>query len=174
MTLEVESTDRPSLRLPNPPPLLHTRSGNEPLDRPSTPAENGFTSPVQTPQGSPSKSRFPPGAIDLPNVFDKAMKLNPTSPTKNTYNHYNHPMFAPPQGAGEDFNESVIRQPQASPTRKGNKENRPLSPSRLAKNLGPNPAAAAISRHEHYQTRDMESIQRRSPSQAVGQCHSAL
>lgn len=161
MPLDVESTDRLGLRLPNPPPLLHTRSGNVPLDRPSTPAENGFTSPVQTPQGSPSKNRFPPGALDLPNVFDKALKLNPSSPTKSQYNHYDHPMFAPPKGSVEDFSESVIRSPQASPTRKSNKENTPPSPTRITKTLGPNPAAAAISRHEPYQPRDMDSIQRR-------------
>ncbi|KAE8357204.1 kinase-like domain-containing protein [Aspergillus caelatus] len=155
-----ESSDRPALRLPNPPPLLHTRSGNETLDRPSTPSQNGFTSPVQTPQGSPSKNRFPPGALDLPNVFDKAMKLNPTSPNKGTYDHYNHPMFSPKKSV-EDFSESVIRQPPGSPTRKANKENTPPSPTRLAKDLGPNPAAAAISRHQPYQPRDVESIQRR-------------
>ncbi|GKZ19324.1 hypothetical protein AbraIFM66951_005553 [Aspergillus brasiliensis] len=160
MALNIDTSDRPGLRLPNPPPLLHTRAGNEALDRPSTPAENGFTSPVQTPQGSPSKNRMPPGAIDLPNVFEKALKLNPTSPTKGTYNHYNHPMFAPPR-SGEDFTESVIRQPPGSPTRKSNKENTPPNSTRLTKDLGPNPAAAAISRHEPYQQRDLESIQRR-------------
>ena len=71
------------MNLPMPPPLLHTRSGNEPYERPSTPNANGFTSPVQTPQGSPSKKQFPPGANDLPNVFDNAMKLAPLSPTKS-------------------------------------------------------------------------------------------
>ncbi|GMF74221.1 unnamed protein product [Aspergillus oryzae] len=155
-----ESSDRPALRLPNPPPLLHTRSGNETLDRPSTPSQNGFTSPIQTPQGSPSKNRFPPGALDLPNVFDKAMKLNPTSPNKGTYDHYSHPMFSPKKSV-EDFSESVIRQPPGSPTRKANKENTPPSPTRVGKDLGPNPAAAAISRHQTYQPRDVESIQRR-------------
>ncbi|GAB1206661.1 hypothetical protein APSETT445_005355 [Aspergillus pseudonomiae] len=121
---------------------------------------NGFTSPVQTPQGSPSKNRFPPGALDLPNVFDKAMKLNPTSPNKGTYDHYSHPMFSPKKSV-EDFSESVIRQPPGSPTRKANKENTPPSPTRVGKDLGPNPAAAAISRHQPYQPRDVESIQRR-------------
>ncbi|PYI21701.1 kinase-like protein [Aspergillus violaceofuscus CBS 115571] len=160
MALNIDTSDRSGFRLPHPPPLLHTRAGNELLDRPSTPANTAFTSPVQTPQGSPSKNRLPPGAIDLPNVFEKALKLNPTSPAKNTNNHYNHPMFSPPR-AGEDFNESVIRQPPASPTRRSNKENTPPNSTRFAKDLGPNPAAAAISRNELYQTRDLESIQRR-------------
>lgn len=115
---------------------------------------------MHTPQGSPSKNKVPPGALDLPSVFEKAMKLTPTSPTKATYNHYNHPMFSPPKAPGEDFNESVIRQPP-SPTRKSNKENTPPNSTRLGKDLGPNPAAAAISRQEAYKTRDADSIQRR-------------
>jgi hypothetical protein len=104
---------------------------------------------------------MPPGAIDLPNVFEKAMKLTPSSPTKNTFNHYNHPMFAPPKGATDDFSESVIRQSPGSPTRKSNKENTPPSPLKIAKDLGPNPTAAAISRHEPYQQRDLDTLQRR-------------
>lgn len=148
-----ETAERHGLRLPDPPPLLHTRSGNEPYDRPSTP--NGFTSPAQTPQGSPSKNRMPPGSLDLPNVFEKAMKLAPSSPTKATYNHYNHPMFTPPKGSMEDFSESVIHQPSSSPTRSSNKENAMPPPSSLpAKDLGRNPAAAAVSRHEPYHHRD--------------------
>jgi hypothetical protein len=101
---------------------------------------------------------MPPGAFDLPNVFDKALKLQPSSPTKNTHNHFNHPMFTRPK-SGELLNESVVR--SSSPTRKANKENTPPSSTRLAKTLGPNPAAAAISRQEQYQTRDLDSVQRR-------------
>ncbi|KAJ5171145.1 uncharacterized protein N7500_003928 [Penicillium coprophilum] len=122
--MAIISEDHLGLRLPNPPPLLHTRGQ---FDRPSTPAD-GFTSPTQTPQGSPSKSRLPPGALDLPNVFDKAMKLTPTSPSKSTYNHYNHPMFSAGK-SGEDFNESVIHQTPSSPTRRANKENTPPQPN---------------------------------------------
>ncbi|KAJ5263332.1 Serine/threonine-protein kinase sid2 [Penicillium angulare] len=152
--------DRFGLRLPNPPPLLHTRSGNESFDRPSTPSANGFTSPQQTPQGSPSKSRAPPGALDLPNVFDTAMKLTPTSPSKSTYNHFNHPMFTADKSSVEDFNESVIHQRPTSPTRKSNKENTPPT-TRAPKDLGPNPTAAAISRHEPYQQqRDADTTKR--------------
>ncbi len=159
MTLDFDSKDRSGFRLPHPPPLLHTRSGNEAYDRPSTPREDGFTSPIQTPQGSPSKNRMPPGAFDLPNVFDKALKLQPSSPTKNTHNHFNHPMFSKSNQSGESLNESVIR--PASPTRKSNKENTPPNSGRLGKELGPNPAAAAISRQEQYQSKDLESVQRR-------------
>ncbi|KAL4805876.1 kinase-like domain-containing protein [Aspergillus unguis] len=159
MSLDFDSNDRAGFRLPHPPPLLHTRSGNEAFDRPSTPRGDGFTSPVQTPQGSPSKNRMPPGALDLPRVFDKALKLQPSSPTKNTHNHFNHPMFTMPNKSGESLNESVVR--PASPTRKANKENTPPNSTRLGKDLGPNPAAAAVSRHEQYQSKDLESVQRR-------------
>lgn len=155
--MAVDFEDR-GLRLPNPPPLLHTRSGNEAFDRPSTPAD-GFTSPPQTPQGSPSKSRMPPGALDLPNVFDKAMKLTPTSPQKSTHNHFNHPMFTEKSPA-EDFNESVIHQRPTSPTRRANKENTPPTSTRLPKDLGPNPTSAAISRHEPYQLREADTSKR--------------
>src|SRR5690242_19827546 len=64
------------------PPPLHTRSTE--MDLPGTPTREAFISPRMTPQGSPSKSHQPPGAFDLPHVFENAMKLFPTmgSPTK--------------------------------------------------------------------------------------------
>ncbi|KAJ5919187.1 Serine/threonine-protein kinase sid2 [Penicillium verhagenii] len=157
--MAVDIADDRGLRLPNPPPLLHMRSGNETFDRPSTPA-HGFTSPPQTPHGSPSKSRPPPGALDLPNVFDNAMKLTPTSPSKSTHNHFNHPMFTADRGNIDDFNESVIHQRPTSPTRKSNKENTPPNSTRIPKDLGPKPTAAAISRHETYQPRDADTSKR--------------
>ncbi|BDD61635.1 hypothetical protein MAP00_006673 [Monascus purpureus] len=161
-----DGSERRGFRLPNPPPLLHTRSGNDPVDRPSTPIHNSarhaFTSPVQTPQGSPSKNRAPPGAIDLPSAFDKALKLAPSTPTKPALNHSS---FSPSKSgrSGSDdlnFNESVIHQPSSTPARKANKENRPPSPTRLDKDLGLGINAAAISRREPYQSRD-ETLQRR-------------
>lgn len=165
------SERRRGLRLPNPPPLLHTRSGNDPVDRPSTPrgnnaSRNGFTSPLHTPQGSPSKNHIPPGAIDLPNVFDKALKLNPSSPTKPTLNHhssYTSPTKSSTLSVPDDpnFNESVIHQPAGNPNvrSKENKENRPPSPVRLNKDLGLN-SNAAVSRREPYKPRE-ETIHRR-------------
>lgn len=160
MAVDIASdSDRLSLRLPNPPPLLHTRG--EAFDRPSTPADNGFTSPPQTPQGSPSKSRAPPGSLDLPNVFDKALKLTPTSPSKSTHNHFNHPMFTSDKSNMADFNESVIHQRPSSPTRsRANKENTPPTSTRLPKELGSKPTAAALSRHEPYQQRDPDTSKR--------------
>ncbi|KAK5129010.1 hypothetical protein LTR85_000343 [Meristemomyces frigidus] len=73
--------------LPTPPPLLHTRSSNDVHSAPGTPMRetdaNGFMSPNQTPQGSPSKNKMPPGAFDLPDVFSNAMKLMPTQGQPN-------------------------------------------------------------------------------------------
>lgn len=143
-----------------PPPLLHTRSGNEAYDRPQTPSSNGFTSPMQTPQGSPSKKQFPPGANDLPNVFDNAMKLAPMTPSKN------QPKSPNKQGLslGED---NINRDPFAdanalyntrgeSPTRFSNKENTPASPLRFGKDTGIQQNHAALSRHEQYQPTEIK------------------
>lgn len=165
VTMPPEPAQKHGLRLPNPPPLLHTRPGHDGFDCPGTPTEHGFTSPAQTPQGSPSKNRMPPGALDLPNVFEKAMRLAPSSPTKSGLS--NAPVLSPGKNTltvTEDvpnFNESVIRSPPAhSPTRKSNKENTPPSAIRTTKDLGLNPNAAAISRHEAYQQRDGDSVRR--------------
>ncbi|KIX93725.1 uncharacterized protein Z520_10631 [Fonsecaea multimorphosa CBS 102226] len=148
--------------MPMPPPLLHTRSGNEMYDRPQTPTTpgsavaHGFTSPVQTPQGSPSKRQLPPGANDLPNVFDNAMKLAPTSPTKA------QPKSPAKQGfsAGdENVSEDPFADPAAqyyarseSPTRQSNKENAPASGLGYGKGVQQN--HAALSRQEQYRTAD--------------------
>jgi cell cycle protein kinase DBF2 len=154
-----------ALQLPNPPPLLHTRASQENYDRPSTPTHNPneFTSPMQTPVGSPSKNKLPPGALNLPGVFDKAMKLAPSSPTKSVFGTPGSP------GKGlsvlEDFNGSVLHQDPyssapGSPTRRSNKENNPPNVPRLGKDLGLNANSAAVSRLEQYQQRDMESVRR--------------
>jgi hypothetical protein len=144
--------------MPMPPPLLHTRSGNELYDRPQTPttpgSAHGFTSPVQTPQGSPSKKQLPPGATDLPNVFDNAMKLAPMSPTKSQptspskqglsvgTDNVNKDPFADPN------NRQYAARPE-SPTRQSNKENAPTNGLRYGKDIQQN--HAALSRHEQYQ-----------------------
>lgn len=46
------------------------------LGRPSTPVRNTFIEPASTPQGSPSKRTFPPGAHDLPQALESHLKLN--------------------------------------------------------------------------------------------------
>ncbi len=144
---------------PVPPPLLHRRSGNELYDRPHTPTQHGFTSPSQTPQGSPSKNRLPPGANDLPNVFDNAMKLMPTSPTKSgrqqlTPNSPNKNSIPVVDDSMNNIDDSVIHKEYSltpgSPTRQSNKENTP-SGVRPPREANYTPTQAAVSRQEPYQ-----------------------
>lgn len=136
-------TQSEKMTLPMPPPLLHTRSGNELYDRPMTPTSNHITSPQQTPQGSPSKNQFPPGAHDLPNVFDNALKLQPLSPTKSQPK-------SPSKSNLDDSNQDPFTDKYGrpeSPTRQSNKENAPSSPTRL----GYYQNSAAHARNELYQ-----------------------
>lgn len=79
--------DKSGLSLQMPPPLLHARSAMELRhSQPQTPIAlqtgNDFTSPYATPQGSPSKSKMPPGALDLPGAFENAMSLDPNFSAK--------------------------------------------------------------------------------------------
>jgi len=142
--------------MPMLPPLLHTRPTNDMFDRPQTPTNYGFTSPVQTPQGSPSKKQLPPGANDLPHAFDNAMKLVPTSPTKT------QPKSPDKLGLSVG-GDNVVKDPLAdpashflsraeSPTRQSNKENTPTGGVRYGKDVGiqQNQNHAAVSRQEQY------------------------
>ena len=133
-----------NMAMPMPPPLLHTRSGNEAFDRPQTPTSPGFTSPVQTPQGSPSKRQHPPGATDLPNVFDNALKLQPTFGKQQGFS----PGKASDNDPFADPNSSYFGRSE-SPTRQSNKENAPSSEAKLHGN-----SHAALSRREQYQAAD--------------------
>lgn len=147
-----------SLTMPMPPPLLHTRSGNEIYgDSPHTPTGTGFTSPYSTPQGSPSKSKLPPGANDLPNVFENAMNLDPGSSTKARQQLSPHsPKKITGQGIDETLDDTINRPYSlgpGSPTRKSGKENTP--PGVRPKPTTPN--QAAVSRQEPYQARDTDS-----------------
>ncbi|KAL8657240.1 MAG: hypothetical protein Q9226_002116 [Calogaya cf. arnoldii] len=150
-----DGRSRPDFALPMPPPLLHTRSGNNQYEneRPQTPTSAGFTSPYATPQGSPSKKLLPPGANDLPNVFDNAMKLAPSSPTKAARQQLtpHSPNKANRQPLDEHTNDSLPA--PGSPTRQSNKENA-LSGIRQTKEAVFNPNQAAISRQEPYISRE--------------------
>ena len=143
--------------MPMPPPLLHTRSGNEAYERPQTPTSTGFTSPVQTPQGSPSKNRLPPGANDLPNVLDHALKLDPNSPTKKDLGSPGKQglSVADENVSKDPFRDSVIHD---SP-RKYNKENTPPGGYRFGKDMGIQQNPAALSRQEPYQSSDSRKAQ---------------
>ncbi|GAB7348062.1 hypothetical protein MBLNU459_g6096t1 [Dothideomycetes sp. NU459] len=165
------------VNLPVPPPTLHARTGSDLGARPLTPTDghgqNAWVSPMQTPQGSPSKNRLPPGAFDLPDVFSNAMKLlptlgssqnkspkqqqhhqpqSPTSPNKlNIQTSYDDPFVAQQAKAGAP----------GSPTRKANKENTP--PSRIPQKENYISQAAA-SRQDPYRTRGDEHSPARQKS----------
>lgn len=150
---------KPNFTMPMPPPLLHTRSGNQIYEAPHTPTNAGFTSPFSTPQGSPSKSKLPPGANELPDAFDSAMRLDPGSPTKTGRQQLSP--HSPNKSARQTFDESVdqsANRPEfslgpGSPTRKSGKENTPPG----VRQSKPSPNQAAVSRQELYQARDTDS-----------------
>lgn len=123
------NTSRHDFSLPQPPPPLHTRGSD--MGRPGTPSQQeGFTSPQQTPQGSPSKHHQPPGAFDLPHVFENAMRLLPTigSPSKSksgTPTSPNKPKLQTGDDTDPFISQDVTTLTPGSPTRKSNKENTP-------------------------------------------------
>lgn len=151
------------VNLPVPPPLLHTRTGSDLGERPLTPKdhENAFISPTQTPQGSPSKNKMPPGAFDLPDVFSNAMKLLPTMGSPNKGPKQQSPaspnkanLQRADQGAEDVF---VAQDAKAgapgSPTRKANKENTPPTRPNMQKDVSYLSQAAA-SRQDPYRSQD--------------------
>ncbi|KAK4982171.1 serine/threonine-protein kinase dbf2 [Elasticomyces elasticus] len=161
--LSVAGTNH-DFKLPIPPPLLHTRSNNELNEHPSTPgrSETAFISPTQTPQGSPSKNRMPPGAYDLPDVFSNAMKLMPTFGSQNK---------GPKAQATTSPNKANVQQPEdryndgyvgheakagmpGSPQRKSNKENTPPGPRPNLPKESSFTNQAAASRQEPYRVRE--------------------
>lgn len=144
--------------MPMPPPLLHTRSGNGVNEAPHTPTSTAFTSPYATPQGSPSKSKLPPGANELPDAFESALRfdnstmpgrqqLSPGSPNKGSRQVYDLSLDA-------GMNRPEYSVGPGSPTKKQGKENTPPG-VRLSKPVTPN--QAAVSRQEPYQARDADS-----------------
>lgn len=154
--------------VPVPSPALHARSAahNEAF-RPQTPNRSNFITPVSTPQGSPSKNKNPPGAIDLPSAFDHAMKLapglgspskigrlqataTPLSPGKSNALLNDDSYFS---GGSTLADESVLHKSAlpGSPLRKQGKENTPPG-SRSGLDSPQTPATA--SRQEVYLPRD--------------------
>jgi cell cycle protein kinase DBF2 len=133
------------LNMPMMPPPMHSRGASDLGERPLTPTSprhqnqsaQPFISPVQTPQGSPSKNRMPPGAFDLPDVFSNAMKLLPTlgSSASKTPRNQDH-----------------------SPTRKGNKENTP--PTRPGAQQQDHVSQAAASRQSQYRGPEDQPLSR--------------
>lgn len=158
---------------------------------PGTPTReyNGdFYSPIQTPQGSPSKSHMPPGAFDLPNVFANALKLQPTQGLPNTSKalQTTQAKGGSPSKVGDD---PFVAQDQAkvgampgSPLRKQGKENTP-PPSTLSQPQQQSPqrpaiqqtncylnqqSQAAMSRQDLYRPRGQEHSPTRAEKSLVG------
>jgi cell cycle protein kinase DBF2 len=142
-------------KLPIPPPLLHTRSGNDIYQPPGTPTQDGFTSPAQTPQGSPSKNRMPPGANDLPNVFENAMKLLPNAngspPKLNRQSQSANTVYGEYNDFSSDIDGTTVI--PGSPTRQSNKENTSPGRPQLHKQESSYNSAAA-SRQAPYKSRE--------------------
>ena len=156
--------------LPTLPPQIHTKSMSNVEEAPSTPTQMGFTSPYATPQGSPSKRQFPPGANDLPNVFDNALKLLPPLPqtpsrTEKHQSRPGSPLKPGRQGISEQVNENVSRQePLPSPQKpfgRTNKENTPPN-QWVSKEAAYTASQAAISRQEPYQSRESSNTSSQS------------
>jgi cell cycle protein kinase DBF2 len=158
------SPDKHESQYPIPPPPLHTRSSNDIYqDHPGTPGE-AFLSPVQTPQGSPSKHHMPPGAFDLPNVFDHALKLMPTAGTPSKTNRGGNSPTSPNKAgfaAAEDsFGDTTVLEAHSnagSPGKRPNKENTPPEPRPALKTESTHLNYAAVSRQEPYKVRDVDT-----------------
>ncbi|KAF2762488.1 serine/threonine-protein kinase sid2 [Pseudovirgaria hyperparasitica] len=153
------SNEKFPTKLPAPPPPLHTRSHNDIYQQPSTPTGESYWSPTQTPQGSPSKNRLPPGAYDLPNVFDNALRLEPTtaSPTKLPRSTHGKGLL----GGEEQYGEKTVLEyqsdTQGSPMRRSNKENTPPGPRPGVSKETSYVNQAAASRQEPYKPRDVDT-----------------
>lgn len=143
--------NKPDFKITMPPPELAARAE---VQTPTTPTT--FTSPTQTPQGSPSKKQLPPGAHDLPSAFENAMKLVPTAgnPNKATIQQFqpsspSKTRQPPADDTINDFRASVI---QTESYGRGNKENTPPGPP--SAKPSPHLNQAAVSRHELYRQKD--------------------
>ena len=162
--------NRSEVSLPTPPPQIHTKSTGDIYEAPSTPTQMGFTSPYATPQGSPSKKQFPPGANDLPNVFDNALKLLPPLPQtpSKADKHQTRPgspLKPGRQGISEQVNDNVSKQELLpSPTKpfgRTDKENTPPN-QWLPKEAVYTASQAAVSRQEPYQSRETSDTSSKS------------
>jgi cell cycle protein kinase DBF2 len=166
------AANRQEFALPVPPPLSHTRSAHNMHDQSiGTPLREdpAFISPMQTPQGSPSKNRMPPGAFDLPDVFSNAMKLVPTQgQPNNTALQAKQSPTSPDKHA--DYDPFVSYDTKAgapgSPTRKTGQENTPPS-NRQPQSHFVNDAAQ--NRRNLYSPREDHSPTRQKQSPFTGQ-----
>lgn len=152
------------------PPLLHTRSSNDGSEQPSTPSrqQDAFISPAQTPQGSPSKTKMPPGAFDLPDVFSTALKLMPTAgqPNNKALQSKQQGAVSPTRNDQDPFGgQDAKAGAPGSPIRKQGKENTPPAHRPPLQQERSYITQAAARRQEPYRQRDEHSPTR---AQAFG------
>ena len=162
---------KPDFSLPMPPPQLHHRSGNDIYQSPQTPTSMGFTSPYATPQGSPSKKQLPPGANELSDAFENAVRLTPGSPTKNE-----RQQLSPhsPNKVGKQGNEPKLDDPNRheystsppKPAKLANQENTPPN-AWHPKESNFTPTQAALSRREPYQSRETSDANTKARSNVM-------
>jgi hypothetical protein len=143
---------------------------------PATPTKNSFTTPVSTPQGSPSKKMVPPGANDLPDVMDN-LKLTSTNPFESPLNLGRPQSLGTPLSPGKTniqtvdenspfVDDSIIHKGVASagsPLKGQGQENTPPTSSRPVSSRGTpadtsfQPSHAAITRQGLYQLKERPS-----------------
>lgn len=146
--------------LPVPPPLIHARSNDMHHTPPTSPEldTDAFISPVQTPQGSPSKNRMPPGAFDLPSVFSNAMKLSNPSALQTKQQGSASPLKG---DVGLFVEQDTKAGASGSPTRKTGQENTPPTTQRpQLQQTSSFLNQAAASRQEPYRQREEHSPSR--------------
>lgn len=147
---------------------------------PATPTKDSFTTPVSTPQGSPSKKQVPPGSNDLPAAFDNLklasdnLKLSSTNALDSPLNLGRPQSVVKPLSPGRTniqsfddtspfVDDSIIHKgapSSTSPLRGQGQENTPPTSSRPVSSRG-NPADtsllsshAAISRQGLYHLKE--------------------
>lgn len=139
-----------------------TRDNNA-ASRPETPTRNSFINPASTPQGSPSKRTNPPGAHELPESFDNALKLSTPVLERPRLDRPLSVITTPQSsGRGNEFSpnveDSVLHKgatSAGSPLKKSHGQENTPPVSRLGGNDSPyQQSHAAISRHELYQPKE--------------------
>ncbi|KAH0497373.1 hypothetical protein TgHK011_004680 [Trichoderma gracile] len=102
--------------------------------RPVTPTMNNinsFVNPLNTPLGSPSKRTIPPGAHDLPTVFDTAMNLN--SPGIEAPVRLSRPQsVVAPLSPGKANNSQLAPQPHLQPREEQQQQPSPAAVDEVA------------------------------------------
>ncbi|KAM0245243.1 hypothetical protein ACHAQJ_010614 [Trichoderma viride] len=150
------------------------------VPRPVTPTMNNinsFINPLNTPLGSPSKKTIPPGAHDLPTVFDTAMSLNSSgfeAPIRLTRPQSVIAPLSPGKPSSRDALQSPVqpredltvavegsvaprgRASPGSPRKRQAQENAPPVPRLAAhdQDRQPHHSHAALSRQQLYETRE--------------------